>query len=96
MPDFLKDLFIDEAKPALDRHSGTGGGSGDDTQAYILVDENGVEIPAVLVDEYTVFDATANDIRAGKTAATEEGVTLGTKEIPAYYVEEGYVAIPPW
>lgn len=28
MPDFLKDLFINEAKPALDRHTGTGSTGG--------------------------------------------------------------------
>lgn len=84
-------LFINEAKPALERHSGGyGGSSDDDTQMYILVDEDGNEYPAVFVDEETVFDATANDIREGKIAATEDGVITGTKEIPSYYVVEGY------
>lgn len=81
-------LFIEEAKKALERHSGNGWGE-DDTQAYILVDEEGNEYPAVLVSEETVFDATANDIREGKVAATEAGVTVGTKEIPAYITTEG-------
>lgn len=89
-------LFINEAKPALQRHSGGyGGSSDDDTQMYILVDEEGNEYPAVFVNEETVFDATANDIREGKVAATEDGVTTGTKEIPSYYVTEGYRAITP-
>lgn len=61
---------------------------------YILVDENGIEIPAVFVDNKTVFTAEANDIRIGKTAVTEAGVTEGTKEIPAYYVCEGTAIIP--
>ena len=78
---WFTELFINEAKPALDRHSGSGLG-GDDTQAYILVDESGKESPAVLVDKETVFDATANDIREGKTAATEAGVTVGTLVVP--------------
>lgn len=68
------------------------GMSGD--SAYILVDENGTEVPAVLVDEETKFDATANDIRVGKIAATEKGVTVGTKEIPSYVTSEGYRLIP--
>lgn len=89
-------LFINEVKPALERHSGGyGGSSDDDTQMYILVDEDGNEYPAVFVDEETVFDATANDIREGKVAATEDGVTTGTKDIPAYYVSEGYRLITP-
>lgn len=82
-------LFIDEAKAALSAHGGFYGDGDDDTQMYILQDEDGTEWPAVLVDEETVFDATANDIREGKLAATEDGVTLGTKEIPAYITTEG-------
>ena len=60
-----------------------------ETGAYILVDEDGNEIPAVYVDNETVFTATENDIRIGMTAVTEAGVTEGVKEIPAYYVTEG-------
>ena len=62
--------------------------------AYILVDENGVEVPAVFVDEVTRFTATANDIRIGTTAVTDSGVTEGTKEIPAYITHEGFKLIP--
>lgn len=91
---WFTEMFIKQAKPALDYHSGLGVGY-DDTQAYILVDENGNEYPAVLVGEETVFDATANDIREGKTAATEDGVTIGTKEIPAYITTEGIKVINP-
>lgn len=58
--------------------------------AYILVDANGVEVPAVFVDEVTRFTATANDIRIGTTAVTDSGVTEGTKEIPSYISREGY------
>lgn len=71
-----------------------GSGSGPDDQTYILVDEKGNEVTAVLVDEKTVFDATPNDIRLGKVAATEAGVTTGTKDIPAYYTSEGFKLIP--
>lgn len=62
-----------------------------DTQAqtYILVDEDGNEIPAVLVDEPVNITATANDIRLGTTAVTNDGVTTGTKEIPSYHTTEG-------
>lgn len=66
----------------------------DNTQAYILIDEDGNEFPAVLVEEKTVFTATENDIRLGTVAATEEGVTEGTKEIPAYHTTEGIQIIP--
>lgn len=65
-----------------------------ETQTYILQDENGNEVPAVLVAEETIFTATANDIRLGTVAATAEGVTEGAKEIPPYYVTEGVRAVP--
>ena len=94
---WYKKLFIDEAKSALYGRTCSGSGSGsdsDDTNMYILVDEDGNEYPAVLVDEETMFDATANDIREGKVAATESGVTVGTKEIPSYHTLEGVKLIP--
>ena len=67
----------------------------DGTNTYILVDENGNEIPAVLVDEPVMLTANAaTDIRKGMTAVTDEGVVTGEKEIPAYYVTEGSRLIP--
>lgn len=65
-----------------------------ETQTYILEDEDGNEVPAVLVSEETVFTATANDIRLGTVAATAEGVTEGTKDIPAWHTTEGTVYVP--
>lgn len=65
----------------------------DDTQTFILVDEDGNEIPAVLVDEEVKITATSNDIREGVTAVTTDGVTLGTKFIPPYYTSVGKRAI---
>lgn len=61
-----------------------------DANTYILVDQNANEIPAVLTDEEVDLTATANDIRIGTTAVTDEGVVDGAKEIPSYYVSEGY------
>lgn len=69
--------------------------STENTNAYILVDENGREIPAVLVDEEVKLTATVNDIRKGTTAVTDDGVVTGEKEIPAYYVTEGARKITP-
>lgn len=62
----------------------------DKTKTYILVDELGNEVPAVLVDEEVALTATANDIRLGSVAVTEEGVTVGEKFIPPYYTTVGY------
>lgn len=61
----------------------------DDTFTYILVDENGYEIPAVLVDEPVELTATPNDIRIGTTAVTGDGIVTGEKEIPSYHTTEG-------
>lgn len=47
-------------------------------KTFVLVDENNNEITGVLVDEFTVFDATAEDITLGKTAATDSGIVIGT------------------
>lgn len=65
------------------------GGGDDGTNTYILVDENGYEVPAVLVDEEVTLTATPNDIRIGATAVTEQGVVTGEKEIPGYITTEG-------
>lgn len=72
---------------------GSGGGS-TELETYILIDEDGNEIPAVFVADEVVFDATENDIREGMTAATAEGVTTGTKVIPSYHTTEGIKYIP--
>lgn len=48
-----------------------------DANTYILVDQDGNEIPAVLTDEEVDLTATAKDIRAGMTAVTDEGVVEG-------------------
>lgn len=64
-----------------------------ETGTYILVDEDGNEVPAVFVENETRFTATANDIRIGTTAITDSGVTEGTKEIPSYIVTEGFKVI---
>lgn len=63
---------------------------GDDGETYILVDEYGNEVPAVLTEEEVDLTATANDIREGAIAVTDDGVIEGTKEIPTYNTAEGY------
>jgi hypothetical protein len=63
------------------------------TETYLLLTEDGGEIPAVAVDQEVVFTATANDIRLGAVAATASGVTEGTKDIPAYHTTEGIALI---
>lgn len=63
-------------------------------ETYTIITSDGEKIQAVVVGEEVVFTATADDIRAGTVAATGDGVTTGTKVIPSYHTEEGYVLIP--
>lgn len=46
-------------------------------KTFILQDESGNEFTGVVVDEVTVFTATAEDIKLGKIAATDSGVVTG-------------------
>lgn len=63
-------------------------------QTYILRDVDGRELVAVVSDEEVVLDATPNDIREGKVAATDTGVTIGEKVIPAFHTTQGVQVIP--
>lgn len=76
--DWFTKMFISEAKPALQRHSGSGGTVEVIPDTLILVDENGVEVVAVMTDEEVDLTATANDIRLGVVAVTDEGIVTGT------------------
>ena len=47
-------------------------------KTLILVDENNNEIVGTVVENITMFDATAEDIKLGKVAATDSGIVTGT------------------
>ena len=49
-------------------------------KTFILEDENGNEITGIVVDQETIFTATAADIVKGKVAGTDDGVVVGTHE----------------
>lgn len=59
-----------------------------DSVTYILDDGFGDPIAAVYVSSETIFDATAGDIRSGKTAATDDGITVGTLNAESGSVED--------
>lgn len=71
----------------------SGGGSSIDS-TFIIEDSEGNELVGIVVNEEVIFTADANDIRKGTVAATQTGVTEGTKEIPAYHTSFGYKAVP--
>lgn len=64
-------------------------------KTFILTDENGVELTGVVVDQETVFTAGDNDVREGMIYASNEGVSTGTKDIPAYRTTAGSYMIRP-
>jgi hypothetical protein len=49
-------------------------------KTFILEDENGNSITGIVVDQETVFTATAADIVKGKIAGTDDGIVVGTHE----------------
>lgn len=70
-------------------------GSGEVPNTIVLEDENGNRVVAVLVDGEVDFTATADDIREGKIAATDDGVTVGEKYIPGYIASQGFSIVMP-
>ena len=60
---------------------------------YLIVDEAGNELYGTFVNQQILTDATADDIRLGKTAVTESGLITGEKEIPSYHTTEGIQVI---
>ena len=63
-------------------------------RTVILECEDGTEVVGVIVDSEKVFTADENDIRQGKIAATDKGVTTGTKVIPSYHTFQGTRFVP--
>lgn len=69
------------------------GGNGAE-KSYILECIDGTQVIGVMVDKETIFNAKAKDIKAGKFAATENGIIEGTNTIN-YRTEQGVVYISP-
>lgn len=63
-------------------------------KTFILMDEEGNEITGILVDQETIFTAGDNDVREGMVYASSDGVSTGTKDIPAYRTTQGSRTIP--
>lgn len=64
-------------------------------KTFIIQDENGNEITAVVTDQEQIFTATDNDVREGMTYASDSGISTGSKDIPAYRTTAGYVTVFP-
>ena len=64
-------------------------------KTLIIEDEYGNQVTGVVTESLVVFDATDNDVRAGMTYASNEGVSVGTKDIPIYRTYQSSVLIFP-
>lgn len=58
-------------------------------KTVIIEDADGNQITGVVTGNEVVFTATDNDVREGMVYAGDEGVSTGTKNIPAYHTTEG-------
>lgn len=55
---------------------------------YVIVTEDGKKYAQLNSQEIVELTATANDIRLGTTAVTEDGVITGEKDIPSYHTKQ--------
>ena len=65
------------------------GGNPVTPKTYIFKTEDGVEIPAVLVDKETIFTAGDRQVADGYTYVSDNGASTGTREFLAYRTEQG-------
>lgn len=61
-------------------------------KTFILTDEKGTELTGIVVGQETVFTATADDIKIGKVAATDKGITEGV-DTRTYRTTQGSIFI---
>ena len=61
----------------------------------VTVDGENKTYATLYGEERAELTATPNDIRTGTVAITDDGLTTGEKDIPAYHTTKGTVAIRP-
>lgn len=71
-----------------------GGGSAP-LKTLILEDENGNQFTGVVTESEVIFTATDNDVREGMVYASDNGVSIGTKNIPAYHTMKASKLVLP-
>lgn len=59
-------------------------------RTLIIEDDSGNTITGVVTGSEVVFTATDNDVRKDLVYASDNGISVGTKVIPAYHTTEGY------
>lgn len=64
-----------------------------DSVTFLLVDEYGAQYPAIFVESKTIFDATPDDLREGKTAASDSGIIVGTGDVSGDVVDNAFILV---
>lgn len=63
-------------------------------KSFVITDDSGNELTAVVTDEVKVFDATPSDVRMNKIFASENGIQTGENTI-TYITTAGYQIFAP-
>jgi hypothetical protein len=53
-------------------------------KTFIFEDSDGNEVTGVITEQMTILDVTDSDVRKGVIYAGDEGIRVGTQEIPPY------------
>ena len=53
-------------------------------KTFIFADSDGNELTGVIADKMTILDVTDGDVRKGVIYAGDEGICVGTLEMPSY------------
>lgn len=92
--DSLREATGDEKKYTLEEMAARAKELEEVAAAYVLVDADGNEYGAVMVDEEIEVTATPDDVREGVTFVSDEGVDVGEKYIPSYETHQGALLVP--
>lgn len=91
--DSLREATGDEKKYTLEEMAARAKELEEAASAYVLVDKDGNEYGAVMVDEEIEVTATPDDVREGVTFVSDEGVDVGEKYIPSYETHQGVLVV---
>ena len=53
-------------------------------KTFIFEDSDGNELTGVITEQMTILNVTDSDVRKGVTYAGDEGISVGTLEVPPY------------
>ena len=53
-------------------------------KTFIFTDDDGNELSGVITEQLTILNVTDKDVRKGVVYAGDEGISIGTQEMPSY------------